>query len=74
MTEWFLEILWQNDSCKVYDRMALGNLMAADHARNRVGENYFVKTKAAPQPSQAIAQRSLPHVVTSPYKITILYE
>ena len=48
--------------------------MAADHTRNGVAWNNFVKTKAALQPSQAIAQRSLPHVVTSPYKITILYK
>jgi len=27
MTEWLLQFLWQNDSCKVYDRMVLGNLM-----------------------------------------------
>ena len=74
MTEWFLQFLWQNDPCKVYDRVVPGNLMAADHTRNGVAWNNFVKTKAAPQPSQAIAQRRLPHVVTSPYKITILYE
>jgi len=27
MTEWFLQFLWQNDSCKVYDRVVPGNLM-----------------------------------------------
>ena len=27
MTEWLLQFLWQNDSCKVYDRMVPGNLM-----------------------------------------------
>ena len=46
--------------------------MAADHTRNGVVWNNLVKTKAAPQPSQAIAQRSLPHVVISSYKIAIL--
>ena len=27
MTEWFLQFLWKNDSCKVCDRMVPGNLM-----------------------------------------------
>ena len=27
MTEWFVQFLWQNDSCKVDDRMVPGNLM-----------------------------------------------
>lgn len=37
--------------------MVPGNLMTADHTRNGVAWNNFVKTKAAPQPCKAIAQR-----------------
>ena len=47
MTEWLLQFLWQNDSCKSYDRMIPGNLMAADHSRNGVGKNNFVKKSCA---------------------------